>query len=68
MLRSSSLNPPLRVACVRLDAQQSQQSGFPPSCSMHSVVAGRATAIASDLRLLHSVSLGTVDEIIWFER
>ena len=42
-------------------------SGFPPFCCKHSVVAGRAAAIAADLRLLHSVALGAVGEIIWFE-
>ena len=39
-------------------------------CSTHSVVAGRATAIAADLRSLHSlhsVALGAVGEITWFE-
>ena len=37
--------------------------GVPPSCSKHSVLAGRVTAVAADLRLLHSVALGEVDEI-----
>ena len=56
--RISSLNQPLQVACATalwrswalLDAQLAQQSGLSPFCSKHSVVAGRATAIAADSR------------------
>ena len=42
------------MACARLDAQRAQKSGLRllPGCSKHSVVEGRATAIAADLRSL----------------
>ena len=56
----------LRRPCARLDAQ----SGLQPRCSKHSVVAGRATTIAADsksLHNLHSVALGALGEITWFE-
>ena len=52
--------------CARLDVQ----SGLPPFFSKHSVVAGRATAIAAysrSLHSLHAVALGAVGEISWFE-
>ena len=39
----------LQRPCAQLDAQ----SGLQPRCSKHSVVAGRATAIAADSRSLH---------------
>ena len=50
----SAMHLPLIRCCGRTVVQQAQQSCLQPSCSKHSVVAGRATAVAADLRSLHS--------------
>ena len=53
---SAMLFPVLRCG-GRTVVQRAQQSGLSPSWSKHSVAAGRATAIAADLRSLHSLTL-----------